>query len=419
MEDASSDKQEQQKPRCVVGLDVGTSSVKCVLASIDANGLPQVIATAARPNRGMRKGVIVDLTAVASTIDKVLGDIEGLTGYTVSEASININGSQVSSLVAEGMIATGPSGHVVNDDDLERVKEVALMGKIPPNKQILGAFALEYILDGQAGIKDPRGMIGSRLEARFNTIFALSQNLDALNRVMEMVNVAVVGVLPPPVAAARAVLNERQIENGVALIDFGATTTGLAIYEEGELRFTSVIPIGSNNITNDLAMGLKTTPDVAEELKSSKLGDRISVADAGDDVLVNSGDQEQIFRRVDINDIVDARLEEIFGAVREEFRRAGYDRKLPEGAVLVGGGAKLGLLKKYAEEKLEMVVKAGDLKDISSVDDLTNKIELATAVGLMLESLRQDSVRASNNSRKGKKSKLNFGFIKKIIGKNK
>jgi len=412
METQETPQKQEQKPRCVVGLDIGSSSVKCVLASIDNNGNPQVIATASKPNRGMRKGVVVDLTAVAKTVDAVLGEIESLTGYSVSSATINVNGSQISSLTTTGMIATGPSGHVVDLDDLARVKEVALMGKIPPNKQILEISPLSYTLDGQDGIKEPLGMTGARLEVQLNTVFAMSQNIGSLNKVMELVNVAVGGAFPSSVAGAKAVLNEQQIENGVALIDVGASTTGISVFEEGELRFTSVIPMGSNNITNDLAMGLKTTPDVAEELKRNHLGERLSVADAGDDVLAVFEDTEYIFRRVDVNDIVDARLDEIFVAVREEFRKAGYDRKLPEGAVLVGGGAKIEFLKEYASEKLEMAVKIGSLKDVSSVEDLTDKLELATACGLMLEDLKG----GKSQQEQAIKNDGKPGFFKKLFG---
>jgi cell division protein FtsA len=410
--DEQAPKQDNRPPRCVVGLDIGSSSVKCVLASIDENNIPQIIATEQKPNRGLRKGVIVDLSAVAKTVDNVLGEIEKTTGFPISNVSMSINGSHISSILATGMVATGPSGHIIGDDDLERVKEVALMGKIPPNHQIISTTALEYTLDSQIGIKDPRGMIGSRLEVKLSVIMALQPFIDNAKRLVELVNLSVGQVDIPAIAASKAVLTDEQTENGVVLIDLGATTTGIAVYEEGDLRFASVIPIGSNNITNDLAMGLKTTPAVAEMIKCQKMGDRISIADAGEDILVNVEDREQIFRMVDVNDIVDARLDEIFMSIREELRKAGYDRRLPEGAVLVGGGAKLKLIKTYAEEKLEMAVKIGSLVDISSIENISNKIELSCAVGLML-----DSFKGEQAAEKSEKQVKNPSFIKKLFGK--
>ena len=415
METAAAANQEQ-KPRCAVGLDIGSASVKCILASLDNLNNPQVIASASRPNRGMRKGNIVDITMVAKAVDAVLGDIEGLTGYNVTEASINVNGAEVSSMITEGMIATGPSGHIISAEDVNRLREVVLTGKIPPNKQILDFYPLEYTIDGQGGIRDPRGMIGSRLEVKMSAIFSMSQNLATLNRAMELVNVSVLDIVPSSVAASRAVLDDRQVENGVVMIDFGAATTGLAIFEEGELRFTSVVPLGSNHITNDLAMGLTITPDVAEIIKCEKLGN--SLSDNDGEIIVDHNGREYIFGREEVNEIVDARLEEIFDAVRDELKKAGYDRKLPEGAVLVGGGAKLGILRDYVEKKLEMVVKTGSLKDISSVDDLTSKLEFSAAVGLMLESLKHKPARdPSGGASHSKKSGSSFGFIKKFIGK--
>jgi cell division protein FtsA len=246
--------------------------VRAVIATVSKNHEVAIVGYNEGKSTGMRKGIPANLAGPASAIDKMLGDAERMGGYDVRNAYVSVNGSTVISTHTEGMIAVGTAEHEINDDDLDRVEDVAVSGRIPANRDVLDVIALEYALDGQGGIKDPLGMSGARLEMRACVISALTPNCENLRKATQTADVNADRLIPAVVAAAKAVLSERQKENGVAVIDLGAATTSIAIYEEGDLQYVSVIPIGSNNITNDLAIVLAINPELAEEIKK-----RISV----------------------------------------------------------------------------------------------------------------------------------------------
>ncbi len=281
--------------RYAVGLDVGTSTVRAVVASVNAQGAMNVIGYGEMPNSGMRRGTVANLTGPAQAIDQALGEVERMSGYEVNTATISINGSQILSTQAEGMIAVGGSEHEINETDLRRVEDMALNGRVPANQEILEVVPLQFSLDGQAGIKDPLGMTGSRLEMRANVVSTLTPNFDNLLKVAETANVTPERIVPSAVAAARAVLTERQKENGVAVIDIGSATTGVAIYEEGDLRYVGVVPVGSNNITNDLAMVLALDTEVAEEVKK-RFATGNFVEEAGVMVTIRWRGKEELMR---------------------------------------------------------------------------------------------------------------------------
>ena len=249
--------------RFVTGLDIGTENVRAVIASVNNEGKIAIVGYNEDKSAGMRKGIPANLAGPAGAIDRMLGDAERMGGYDVRSAYVSINGSTVTSVHTEGMIAVGNAEHEINSEDLDRVEDVAVSGCIPANRTVLDVIPLEYALDGQAGIKDPMGMSGARLEIRANVVSALSPNCENLKRATMNADVQALRLIPTAIAAARAVLNERQKENGVAVVDFGATTTSIAVYEEGDLQYVGVVPIGSNNITNDLAIVLAIDPELA------------------------------------------------------------------------------------------------------------------------------------------------------------
>ena len=325
--------------RFVTGLDVGTENVRAVIASVGKNGEVAIVGYNEGKSSGMRKGVPANLAGPASSIDKMLGDAERMGGYDVRSAYVSINGSTVISTHTEGMIAVGTVEHEIDDQDLDRVEEVAVSGRIPANRSVLEVIPLEYALDGQGGIKDPLGMSGARLEMRANVISALTPNYDNLKKATITADVEAKRLIPSPVAAARAVLTEKQKENGVAVIDMGATTTGIAIYEEGDLQYVGVVPAGSNNITNDLAIVLAIDPDLAEEIKTRFITGIFGI-DKNPVIKINKDGKERNFERKEVEAVVKARLEDTFAEVRKKLKAAKYDQRLPEGIILTGGGAK-------------------------------------------------------------------------------
>ena len=373
----------QENSQYAVGIDIGTTTVRTVVAHIDSStGAPTIVGVGTAPNSGMRKGTVVNLTGPAQAIDDALGEAERMSGYQVDTAMISINGTHILSTHADGMIAVGAADHEITHDDLARIEEVATLGKVPANREILDVVPHSYKLDGQDNIKDPLGMTGTRLEIDAHLVSALMPHLVNLQKSAESAKVVPKSIIVAGVAAARAVLSEQQLENGVALIDIGGATTNIAIYEEGDLQYSAVLPYGGINITNDLAIGLKTDPEIAEKVKIEHASaiprhERAGVS------LKHAGDIHT-FDTTDIDEIVEARLEEIFEAIQHEFKRAGRAGKLPSGVVITGGTAHLKGLVDYAKQYLGLAARIGKTSGYGGVADNIEQPEYATAVGLML-----------------------------------
>lgn len=407
--------------RFVTGLDVGTEHVRAVIASVDKDGRLAVVGYNEGKTAGMRKGIPANLTGPAESIDRMLGEAERMAGYEVHSAYVSINGSQILSTKTEGMIAVGTVEHEINEVDLDRVEDVAVSGRIPANRDILDVVPLEYALDGQGGIKDPLGMSGARLEMRANVISALTPNCDNLKKATQAADVAADRLVPSVVAAAKAVLTERQKENGVAVIDMGAATTSVAVYEEGDLQYVGVVPAGSNNVTNDLAIVLAIDPDLAEEIKTRFVTGNFD-SDKNPIIRIGKeGKMERTFERKEVEEVVKARLEEIFNEIRKKLKSARYDQRLPEGIILVGGGAKMRDIDLFAKQVLEASVKIGTPQGLGGVSESIEKPEYATAIGLaMLASENMNIAPVSKKKSKKVKSGAKSGgpnFLKKIFSK--
>ena len=374
---------QEASPKYAVGIDIGTTTVRCVVAHIDGTtGAPTIVGVGTAPNGGMRKGTVVNLTGPAQAIDDALGEAERMSGYQVDAATISINGSHILSTHTDGMIAVGSANHEIVEEDVARIEEVATLGKVPANREILEVIPHAYKLDGQGNIKNPIGMTGTRLEIDAHVLSVLTPHLENLQKAAEAAKVTPNSIIVAGIAAARAVLTEQQLENGVALIDIGGATTNLAVYEEGDLQFAAVIPIGGINITNDLAIGLKTDLEIAEGLKI-KHASAVSSGDASGISFEHNGEIYN-FMTSDIDEIVEARLEEIFEAVNRELKRVGRAGKLPCGVVLTGGTAQLKGIADYAKESLGLAARIGKTASYGGIADDIDKPQFATVLGLML-----------------------------------
>ena len=392
----------QDTSKYAVGIDIGTNKIRCVVGHIDvSSGAPTIVGVGEVPNSGMRKGVVVNLQGPSKAIDDALGEAERMSGYQVNAATLSINGAHILSTKADGMIAIGMSGQEVSEEDVFRLEDVATTGKVPANREILELVPFSYRLDGQDGIKDPIGMTGTRLEINANVVSALAPHVVNLRKAAEHASVQPHALVPSAVAASRAVLTEQQLENGVAVIDFGGSTTGIAIYEEGDLQYASVLPVGSNNITNDLAIGLKIDPELAELVKLQH-----AAATSGRDskkVTIKHEKESHEFDTSEIDEIVDARLEELFEDINAEFKRAGRKGKLPNGVVLVGGGANLKGLVDYAKQSLELAARIGKPKGFGGVAEQLESPTFAAAVGLMFSDM-QNTENPTSHKKAGSKS---------------
>lgn len=372
-----------QAPQHYFGLDIGSSTVRCVVGMVESAEAPvlSIIGHGSAPNQGMRKGVVVRPDEVVDAVMHALTEAERVSGVRVSGATINVNGPQVLGINSRGVIAISAANREISIEDRVRVEEAATIVKLPPNREIIQVFAKNYRLDGQGSIKDPVGMQGVRLEVDTHIVTASTPTLRNLDLVLDKANVAANHHTVSSLAAAEAVLSRQQKESGTVLLDIGSGTTNLVVLEEGEVQHVAVIPIGGTNITNDLAIGLKTDLDIAEQVKIQHGGLGKHSKTGPLSVLVNKSRHE--FDGEEVHMIIEARVEELLEFVDKELKKIQRSRKLPGGVVLVGGTAKLPGLADYAKEKLELAARVGKLQALSGLLDTVQDPSYASAVGLM------------------------------------
>ncbi len=383
----TTDMRENSTPH-FVGLDIGTSAVRCVVGVINAqDSKPSIMGYGRSVNLGMRKGVVVHVDDVAEAIVQAVTEAERVSGIPISRATLNINGAHVSGMNSKGVIAISAANREISDDDRLRVEEAATVVKLPPNREIIQVFAKNYSLDGQSNIKDPVGMRGVRLEVDTHIVTAATPNVRNLEMALEKSQIHINHRVVSSLAAAEAVLSRQQKEAGTVLLDIGAGTTNLVVIEDGEVQHVAVLPIGGLHITNDLAIGLKTDLDIAEAVKVNHASLVVGAEKKGILRVVSatdSGDEQHSFKSSDVHMIVEARIEELFEYVDKELQRIHRSKKLPGGAVLVGGTAKLPGLAEYVRGHLELPSRIGKLQPMSGLVDTVDDVSYSTAAGLML-----------------------------------
>ncbi len=381
-----------------VGLDIGTSAVRCVLGVVDTNNPNKlsIIGHGSAPNMGMRKGAVVHVEDVADAIAHAITEAERISGMRVQGATVNINGTHVSGLNSRGVIAISSANREITQEDRLRVEEAATIVQLPSNREIIQVFAQNYRLDGQENIKDPVGMHGVRLEVDTHIVTAATPNLRNSEMAIDKAQVLVHNRTLSGLAAAEAVLTRQQKEAGTVLLDIGAGTTNLVVLEDGEVQHVAVLPIGGQYITNDLAIGLRTDLDIAEAVKVQHAA---LVQAAKRDVRVKVNGQDHLFKAEDIAMITEARVEELFEYVDKELSRIHKAHKLPGGVVIVGGTAKLPGIAEFAKQHLQLAARIGKLQPLSGLIDTVADPSYSTAVGLMiLDMLLMPEVVPTHNS---------------------
>ena len=400
------------KPEQFVGLDIGTSTVRCVVGSFDPNGsnMPSIIGHGQSPNQGMRRGAVVHVEDVTNAIVQAVTEAERISGMTIKHATVNVNGSHVSGLNSEGVIAISAANREITVEDRLRVEEAATIVSLPPNREIVQFFAKNYSLDGQRNIKDPVGMHGVRLEVDAHIVTAASPNLRNLDMALEKADIQPTHHTVSGLAAAEAVLTRQQKEAGTALIDIGAGTTNVIVFEDGEVQYVAVVPIGGQHITNDLAIGLKTDLDIAEEVKIQHASVRPGVRK--NDVTIKINGKSNVFSFEEISVIVEARVDELLEYVDKELQKIKRSRKLPGGIVITGGSAKLPGLDEFAKEKLQLPARVGKLQNIGGLADTVADPSFVTVVGLMLlDMLLLPSLPPNSGNRSAQKASAFLGNI--------
>jgi len=408
----------EQSQTHYVGLDIGTSTVRCVIGIMESTegGQMSIIGHGSAPNMGMRKGIVVHADDVADAITKALTEAERVSGVQIIQATVNINGSHITGINSRGVIAISAANREITDDDRLRVEEAATIIQLPANREIIQVFAKNYRLDGQDNIKDPVGMHGVRLEVDTHIVTAATPNLKSLDMVLEKAGIRATNHTVASLAAAEAVLNRQQKESGTLLLDIGAGTTNIVVVEDGEIQHVAVLPVGGINITNDLAIGLKTDLDIAELVKTQ----HATLSDAAHKsryAVQYEGKMHQ-FDAEEVRMITEARVEELFELVDRELRKIQKSRKLPGGVVIVGGTANLPGIADFAKEKLQLAARVGNLQSLGGLIDTVNDPSYSTTVGLMLLDML---LVPSSHPQMGQPTQGAFrlveGLLKKISGK--
>lgn len=366
------------------GLDIGTSSVRCVVGMVDTADPSRlsIIGHGSAPNMGMRKGSIVHIEDVVDAVVHAVTEAERVSGVHIQSATINVNGAHVGGINSKGVIAISAANREIDANDRLRVEEAATIVQLPPNREIIQVFAKNYSVDGQDNIKDPVGMHGIRLEVDTHIVTAATPNLRNLDLILEKAKLQPSHRTVSSLASAEAVLNRQQKESGTLLLDIGAGTTNIVVIEDGEVQHVAVIPVGGINITNDLAIGLKTDLDIAELVKVKHASLAEEIPDGT--INVEHDGKKYEFPAADIHVITEARVEELLELVDKELKRINRSRKLPGGVVIVGGTANLPGIAAYAKEKLQLAARVGSLQPLGGLVDTVQDPSYTTAVGLVI-----------------------------------
>lgn len=372
----------------IVGLDLGSTKVSAVVGEIDADGIT-ILGAGNVPCRGLRKGVVTNIDWTVRAIREAIDAAQNCAGVEIDTVYAGIAGSHIRSIASHGMCAV--SGREVTRSDVERVLEGARAVPVDADRMILHVLPREYIVDTQEGIRDPIGMAGVRLQARVNLITAATTCVQNVVRCVERCGLDVADVVLEPLASADAVLSEDEKEIGVTVIDIGGGTTDVLLYGEGGITHSSVIPVGGNNITSDLAAGLRTPTGEAERLKRNygcALGRMIADDEEVEVPGVGGHAPRRVPRRL-LSDIIEPRCEEIFHEVRRRMEETGMIETVSAGAVLTGGANLMEGMVECAEEVLGMPVRVGFPVGISGLTQLVQGPQYAAAVGLLHYGARQ------------------------------
>lgn len=379
------------KSNIIVGLDIGTSKVRIALASVkDKEEVkPRIIGVGESFSLGMRKGVVVGIEEMTKSIKEAVERAERTSGVSIDRAYVSIGGGYIKAKTSKGIVAVSRADEEVSEEDVSRAINNASAVSLDPNREVIHVIPREFSIDGQEGIQDPRGMTGVRLEVDTLIIEGLSPYIKNLRKCLASAGIEIQGLVLNILAASQAVLTRKQKELGVLVIDLGAGTVGMTVYEEMKLLHVHVLPIGSSHITNDIAIGLRISIETAEKVKlnfGTCLPEEINKKETIDLSKIDEK-EEGVANRREIARIIEARIDEIFSLVNKELKRIDRERLLPSGVVLVGGGAKVPGIIELAKDRLKLPVQ---ISKPQGVDGLIEKIDdptYATAIGLIFWAL--------------------------------
>jgi len=368
----------------LVGLDIGTSKVVAIVGEIKADGALEIIGIGSHPSRGLKKGVVVNIESTVQSIQRAVEEAELMAGCEIHSVYAGIAGSHVRSLNSHGIVAI--KDKEVVQGDVERVIDAAKAVAIPADQKILHVLPQEYIIDSQEGIRDPIGMSGVRLEAKVHIVTGADSAAQNIVKCVQRCGLSVDDIVLEQLASSYAVLTEDEKDLGVCVVDIGGGTTDIAVFGGGAIRHTAVIPIAGDQITNDIAVSMRTPTQYAEDIKIKYACALSQLANPDETIEVPSvGDRPpRRLARQTLAEIVEPRYEELFGLIRDEIRRAGLEEQVATGIVLTGGSAKMEGAIELAEEVFHMPVRLGVPQHVSGLAEVVSNPIHATGVGLLL-----------------------------------
>lgn len=385
----------------ITGLDIGTSKIVALVGEVTPEGTLQLIGVGRYPSRGLKRGVVVDIEATVSSIQRAVQEAELMAGCEVRSVFTGIAGSHIRSLNSHGIVAI--RDNEVSKADVERVIDAAKAVAIPADQKILHILPQEFIIDSQGNIREPIGMAGVRLEARIHLVTGSVSAAQNIAKCVRRCGLEVSDIILEQLASSHAILTDDEKELGVCLVDIGGGTTDIAIFHDGAIQYTAVIPIAGDQVTNDIAMALRTPSKSAEAIKLS-YGSAMPELINSSQMIEVSSMNDRPGRKIPatmLSDVVSARYEELFNLVRAELQRSGYEDLIAAGIVITGGASCVNGAIELAEMCFQMPVRHGMAQNLMGLSEAVADPSLATAVGLLLHGFQQQYESGYNSRSSG------------------
>ena len=382
----------------IAAIDFGTSHVVAIVGEMDAEGRVYVIGHGISPADGLRRGIVVDMEKTVNSIKKAVNDAALISGTEIDRVTVGIAGEHIRSINSHGVVAVSRTDNEITQADVNKALEAARTVAIPVDREIIHVIPQSFSVDDQTGIKDPIGMSGVRLEVEAHLVTASIATARNVYRVLERCHLEVDHIVLEALALEEAILSEDDIDSGVVIVDIGSELTNVAIFYDEAIRHTAVIPLGSKNVTNDIAIGLRMAVDQAEFLKVGHGAALSSMIDAEEMITVESAairEPREISRHV-LASIIEPRMEEILTLVLHEIRKANASEILTAGMVLSGGGAMMLGTEQLAEQMLDIPVRLGQINNFDHIPDEINSIRYATAHGLLLYGFHHEPIKGGS-----------------------
>ena len=403
------------EPKKIIGLDIGTNKVVAIVGEVNIDGDLEIVGIGSTASRGLKKGVVVNIESTVQSIQRAVEEAELMVGCEIDAVYAGIAGSHIRSINSHGIVAI--RDREVFSQDLERVIDAAQAMAIPADQKILHILPQEYVIDSQEGIKEPLGMSGVRLEAKVHLVTCAVNAAQNIEKCIERCGLKVNDIILEQLASSYSVLTDDERDLGVCLIDIGGGTTDIAVFTDGAIRHTHVIPIAGDQVTNDIAMALRTPTQNAEEIKIKYACALTQLARADETIKVPGvGDKPaRELSRQALADVVEPRYDELFTLIQAELRRSGFENLIAAGIVLTGGASKMEGVIELAEEIFHMPVTLGSPRNVAGLKDIVRNPVYATGVGLLM----YGKEREEEQPRRGRsRSGGIFASIKNWFGEN-